>query len=99
MVLRFLVLLVAYVPDIMQAAPTATQLPIVDLGYSLHQASSFNVSYWKEFGFVFLLNPLTSRPGERTTSPIFAMPSPRLQTSGFVPQCRLRVSTDPLIKV
>ncbi|KAI4269514.1 MAG: hypothetical protein LQ337_007237 [Flavoplaca oasis] len=26
----------------MQAAPTATQLPIVDLGYSLHQASSFN---------------------------------------------------------
>ena len=56
MVLRVLVLLVAYVSGIAQAAPTATELPIVDLGYSLHQASSFNVSYWKEFAFVYVLN-------------------------------------------
>ncbi|KAL8849807.1 MAG: hypothetical protein Q9221_005223 [Calogaya cf. arnoldii] len=37
-----LLLLSACVLGITQAAPTATALPTVDLGYSLHQASSFN---------------------------------------------------------
>ena len=93
-----LLLLAARFLAVTKAAPAATALPVVDLGYSLHEASSFNVGPSKESSFVST-ELSTSRPGEHTTSRIFAMQSLRLETSDFVPLYLLRVATDPLTAV
>lgn len=48
-------------------------LPVVDLGYSLHQASSFNVHFNAVCRRDTFADNFPRHPGERTISPTFGM--------------------------
>ena len=69
------------------SAQNSSALPIVNLGYELHQANNLNVRSFLKSLAIQLAN-MSSQPVVTITSPTSDMPSHRLETCASALQCR-----------